>query len=631
MSMKIGWHHPVDESDQWDGFNDAGIETFAGSPIRHLAREVNQNSLDSGESDPIVVKMKLHQVDTNSLPDLEEFKNILLLCRDAAKNESPKAEVFFENALDLLGKKKINVLEISDYNTTGMEGPCENGKPFYAFVKAKGQSRKGSLAAAGSYGIGKFAPYSASNTRTIFVSTIYQDDSGEYRQLTQGKSILMSHDVGGKRKQGVGFWGNKEKCQPLEGVVPDLPVWLQRVKNEADLPKSKGSKLTVICFNAAKNWQEHLAVSVAENFFAAISDGKLRVEIDGKYTLEQSSIGDFLENKDIRKLIEKSKNEPEQFDNSKHYLKAFRDKTEVIVEQSEMRELGLCQLRILVGEGLPKKVCALRNGMFISDNLNRLKSFSEYKEFVAVFHCQSKKGNELLRLMEPPRHDDFEPERLPTKEEQRKGTIALRDLANWVREMLKRHAKDPVSEVTEIDELRDFFGDEGEKGAGGGAEEINPYGEILIRAKPIKMRVQNVVPAIEGDGDGGGVGEGPDGGGGGDGAGGGDGEGGVGIGTGGTGGGAQVSGVEIKNIRAVPIGLRMRKIGFTPQKTGKVCLRLFEAGADSDYEIPVAKTGVGAVEKGCVILDVMAGSRVSLEIELKQDFLGALKVVAHEV
>ena len=47
MTSTIGWHHPIDESDQWDGFNEPGIEHFSGSPITHLAREVNQNSVDS--------------------------------------------------------------------------------------------------------------------------------------------------------------------------------------------------------------------------------------------------------------------------------------------------------------------------------------------------------------------------------------------------------------------------------------------------------------------------------------------------------------------------------------------------------------------------------------------------------
>ncbi len=29
----IGWHHPVDDADQWDGFNDSGIEHFRGNPM----------------------------------------------------------------------------------------------------------------------------------------------------------------------------------------------------------------------------------------------------------------------------------------------------------------------------------------------------------------------------------------------------------------------------------------------------------------------------------------------------------------------------------------------------------------------------------------------------------------------
>ena len=39
-----------------------------------------------------------------------------------------------------------------------MVGPCNNGTKYYAFMKAKGQSRKDSETASGSYGIGKFAP-----------------------------------------------------------------------------------------------------------------------------------------------------------------------------------------------------------------------------------------------------------------------------------------------------------------------------------------------------------------------------------------------------------------------------------------------------------------------------------------
>lgn len=633
MAGAIGWHHPEDESDQWDGFNDPGIEHFSGRPIWHLAREINQNASDAGESVPVEVVFRLFDVPTEEMPNLNELRANLESCYKASKLESPKARIFFETALAELKKKKIQVLEISDFNTKGMTGPSVNGKPFYAFMKAKGQSRKESDTAGGSFGIGKLAPYAVSKIRTIFVSTVFEDDAGKLQQLTQGKSILMSHDRSGKRKQGVGFWGVKAKCQPIEGMsLGGVPCWLQRATKKSEL--KKGTTLTIPCFDTAKNWQEFLAVSVAENFFGAINEGKLRVKIDEKYTLDQNSIRDFFEKTEIRKFIVSTKDEPEQFDNSKDYLAALQNTTEAFIEHSEMRELGNCQVRILTGEGLKRKVSVLRNGMFISDGLNRLKSFSDFKEFVAVFQCQSNKGNELLRAMEPPRHDDFEPARLPTKEEQRRGAKALNEIAVWIREMLKRHAKDPVSDVTELDELKDFFGDEGEGDSGKGTEEVNPYGEVIIRAKRVAPKSQKANDSGNGndgyDGEGGDGGAGGYGGGGGGGAGGGDG-GGNGDGTGGKGGGSARKSLGINNVRAITSDANTRKIAFTPASPGKVSIQLMEAGADSDYGVPIVKANIGTVDKGCVVLDVTAGHRVIIEVQLKQDFSGAVKVVAHEV
>lgn len=242
MKTGIGWNHPIDESDQWDGFNDPGIEQFRGDPIRHLAREVIQNAIDAAvPGAPVEVKFKLHEVDASTIPNLYELKEIYTCCLEASEHESPKARYFFDNALKELKKNKIFVLEISDYNTQGMKGPCVNGRPFYAFMKAKGQSKKSSETAAGSYGIGKFAPYAVSKLRVIYISTIYQGEDGQWTQLSQGKSILMSYDQDGKRRQGTGFWGVRDKCQPIIGISSDLPSWILRTAKKEEYSKNSGS------------------------------------------------------------------------------------------------------------------------------------------------------------------------------------------------------------------------------------------------------------------------------------------------------------------------------------------------------------------------------------------------------
>lgn len=633
MANEIGWSHPIDHADQWDGFNESGMQHFAGNPIRHLAREVIQNAIDAHTNDSVVVKIKLREVSVSTIPNLDELKANIDACHKASKPEGRKAEIFFEQAKMELEKSKIQVLEISDFNTTGMKGPSENGTPYYAFMKAKGQSKKASETATGSYGIGKFAPYTVSKIRTIFLSTVYLDDTQEYVQLTQGKSILMSHDDGDIRKQGTGFWGVKNKCHPLIGISESIPDWITRASTKEDLVSSRGSKLSILCFDAQKNWQEILVVSVVENFFAAIWDGKLKVEINDNYVLEKSSISKIYNDENskiIERLISNQKNEPDQFIHSRYYLTAYQKGVEVFKEESQTTNLGLCELRIWVSENLPKKVCALRNGMFITDNLKGLKVFSDFKDFVAVFTCHDKKGNELLRAMEPPRHDDFEVDLLPTPEEQKKGQKALKEISDWVRDCLKRHAKDPVSDVTEIDELKDFFGEEGNADTGKGTQEINPYGNIVIRGKPIKTKLQPTESL--GETGGGGSEEGDeDGGGGSEGAGGGGGLGGVGAGSGGSGGGGEKVFVEINNVRAPMLGAKERKISFTPMKSGQINLQVKEAGADVDYDVSINKASTGVLKSGGLILDVISGNRVSVDIELIQEFTGALKVVAYEV
>lgn len=640
MTKKIGWLHPRDGSDQWNGFNDSGIETFSGSPIRHLAREVNQNSLDAAKSasDPVRVTLKLIHVDTAAIPGVEELRKTISLCKVAAGNESEKARLFFDNAANELKKKKVAVLEICDFNTKGMTGPSANGTPFFAFTKASGQSKKPGEDSTGSFGIGKFAPYAVSKLRTVFVSTVFEDEEGKHHQLTQGKSILMSHDDGSTRRQGTGFWGIAARCQPLAGLSEDIPSWIQRAESEAALPSSLGTKLTILAFDNAPGWQDSLAVSVAENFFGAINAGKLEVEIDDTHILNKDTIASFFESDQIKAALAKDKDEPEQFENCSNYLAALQDGTEIIVETSEQKDLGLCELRILINEALPKKVCFLRNGMFISDTLSvpGLKSFSDFKEFVAVLECKSKKGSALLRAMEPPRHDDFESARLPTREDQRKGQRALKDLATWIREMLKRHAKNPVSEVTTLDELKEYFADETGEGGEKGSEEIDPYGKIIIRAKPVKPRAETSRDKADEEDEGEGDAGGDDGGGGGaDGAGGGDGVGGEGAGEGGTGaagGGAQQKpAVVINNIRAIASSGKNRKLLFTPSKSGKIALAVMEAGADTDYNVGISDSDAGLVEKGKVLIDVKANSRVTLNVTLAEEFLGALKVMAHEV
>lgn len=62
MNAKVGWEFPVDGGDQWQGFNDPGIEHFRGNPFGSLARELIQNSLDAPSGTPVIVSFELKEI-----------------------------------------------------------------------------------------------------------------------------------------------------------------------------------------------------------------------------------------------------------------------------------------------------------------------------------------------------------------------------------------------------------------------------------------------------------------------------------------------------------------------------------------------------------------------------------------
>ncbi len=297
----VGFEFPVDASGQWDGFNDPGIEHFTGNRLQHLGREVPQNTMDAKTASPARISIALVRVPSKSLPDHAGLAAAIARCRDAAaKDQSDKALKFFDEAVRLLAAKDLAVLQIRDANTTGLCGPCENGTPFFAMLKATGQSQKPGTST-GSYGIGKFAPFAVSELRTVFVSTVWEDASDALHHYVQGKSVLMSHfDDAGLTRRGTGFWGRKKGCLPLTELSAAVPEWLRMTNADGDLAGQRGTMLSIVGFAAAKGWQHVLAANVIVNFFGAIWRGDLEIEIKGGPKITAATLDDLLKNASVR-------------------------------------------------------------------------------------------------------------------------------------------------------------------------------------------------------------------------------------------------------------------------------------------------------------------------------------------
>lgn len=637
---KVGFIFPIETSQQWEGFNDSGIETFSGSPFRSFGREATQNSMDAAlsSSKPVKCSVKVRSVNVAEIPGVDDLRATVALCQPGAdKNE--KASDFFNLATELLGKKKISILQYEDSNTTGVSGPCENGTPYFALVKAKGQSVKPDGMATGSYGIGKFAPFTLSRLRTIFITTVWEDEDGNLQHYVQGKSILMSHMNNGKTHRGTGFWGVEEQCQPIIGLSDEIPIWLRREKKGEPIV---GTTVTILGFDEQKeHWEYIIGAGIAESFFSAIQTKKLSVAISDKVKLNPETLTDFFSNQDAIDAISVQEGQPQDFLRSGDFLEVLSDSSDVKTEDHQNTIFGHMKLKIIVRENLPKRVAVTRNGMLITSRLERLKNLGEFKGFAAVLECKSEVGNKLLRDMEPPAHDAFEPQRLQDPKRQRVARRELMNIAGWVRKMLKRHAQNEVSEITAIDELSEFFSDDDEDGNNGGRsdkfEGENPRGIIKIRARPLPVRkVTSYLPpsSTGGEEDGGSADPGAV----------------PGSGTttgngsspgGGSGGDKKNPGsgdtkpaqrpFEIANLRAIPLGSNRRRISFTPIAGGMVRIKLAESGADFDRDLSISSAADGNVENGELLIECAARNRVSIEVELSHDFDGAIKVTADAV
>ena len=621
LNTNIGWSFPPTSGGRVDGYNDPGIAHFSGAPLSSLARKVIQNSLDARGTPTEPVHVSFELIDLRSA-DLgkEELAQAIQACKDEANND-PDVDHALETALKTINQQKVRCLQVSDRNTTGLRG-----EHWRALVKMQGTSVKGIEGAGGSHGIGKYAPFAVSVLRTVFYHTCYQEN-GQEVELSQGKSVLMSHHINGTETQGTGFYGIKDSCRELrDSSVPDY----FRVSTPGGRPVN-GTSLVIAGFSETRDWQKRIASSVIENFFYAIGHDRLKVIIEpdsdlqsrGLLQMDSESLGGW-----FAYLQDEGEEYAEEGDTAIGQAHAFWQLANLdsSIADKQDPDLGHCRLYIRVAEGLPKKVGFVRHtGMLVTTEQAGLKRFDGFQDFAALCVFEDPKGNELLRKMENPQHNQFEPHRLSAGERER-GQRALRRIGTWIRGELRAIAGPPEGGVrTMLSELAtllpDRYPDE-EFDFDNDGDTKPGFGErVTVRLKPARRVASPTLPPEEhddanGDNDGndtgvsGGAGTGEGGGGG---SGGGTGEGDRAGGTGTRGGGKVGKAVPLSGVRILPVeasGNRYQ-LSFRGGSDGKVRLTLEEAGDLSS--IPRSDVrAVGGASLDAVNLD--KGKRHTLEI-----------------
>lgn len=256
-----------------------------------LAREVCQNSLDAKNKDldnvPVIVKFELHHIQKNGFPMFLGYEEAIKCSREYWINSPLKTDkmiAFLDTIENALHKDVIPVLVMSDYNTTGLRGiNPENGEKSYwdLLVNTEGISIKDEKSSAGSYGIGKNAPFAYSALNLVCYNTLAVDGGRAFEGVARLATTTREYNGQKRKTQPIGKYLYVEDEFTGRPILPDDNCELSKYpafkRNEGDY----GTDVAVFGFKEEEypDWETLMATAVIKNFVLAILYNKLEVVI----------------------------------------------------------------------------------------------------------------------------------------------------------------------------------------------------------------------------------------------------------------------------------------------------------------------------------------------------------------
>lgn len=435
--MANNWIFPSNNYGTVIGIGEAGIETFKGAPYRSLAREICQNSMDArvDGNNPVVIEFSSFSLASRDIPDYNTLYDAIISCLNFWTEQNNKKTIeFFKNAKKVIENQSINILRISDYNTTGLQGSDkEYNTPWHNLVKAAGVSDKEG-SSGGSFGIGKAAPFACSDIRTLFYATRDIDDLEAF----QGIAKLVSFREKGFLKDrdsitsGTGYYSADKKNNPLRKCYSIDPGYTRDVC---------GTDIFVLGFHKSAEWKSEIIKSLLEDFLIAIYNNELVVRIDGT-EISSHNLGEIIDMyKDIAPI-------------AYNYYQVLTDEKSTVIEH-KFPGLGTIELRVLINQNLHRKVMMCRkNGMKIFDKAN----ISGTIQFAGICTLKDEHINEYFRDMENPQHNNWEPERHSVDSKTKaKNNISM--LYKFVKNTIVEIGKKTTVDEIDAEGMGEFFAD----------------------------------------------------------------------------------------------------------------------------------------------------------------------------
>lgn len=475
--MSLRWRFPIGDGGKIRGCSSGDDELFKKMPYALFGREILQNSIDVVQSDeePVRVVFEEFEMATRDIPGIDQYIKQVELCREYFKF-SPENHEFCERILNKLNNKKINVLRISDFNTSGLRGierTTLEDNNFLAITKGTGVSIKPGIVSAGSKGVGKNAAINLSGIRMVFYATNTIDG----KKGSLGVSELITGYVNdeaaknhGAYTQGSGYYEDTDSdINVVNNIISFQPDYKER-------EIKPGTDIYIMGFEAEEGWEKEVVNSALDSFMAAFVRGKLEIRVNNIEINQQELVN----------VVESDVVLPKFKANIVSQYRLLKGVSGVHTYDINT-EYGDLELLILPykkeEEYLATHVCTM-----IRHPLMKIKNFDLGKNIQASAVCVIGDDNlgKKLRAIENPQHNDWEPKRIKDKSDRKEIVSVLNfiqdEINRCVIECLQLGSDSPLDPYGAADFLpEDSVGDEKGKADN---QKVETEKTVLSKKKP---------------------------------------------------------------------------------------------------------------------------------------------------
>ena len=471
----IGWRFPPLMGGPATGYINPGIENFKSTGlIDNLAREICQNSLDAKNdeiSDPVRVEFKMIYPSKKDYDVFSGYEECLKGC-EAYWNEDGEEEMddhlrkFVDTAKSVLLHDKIPILVISDYCTTGLTGSkSDKKKTVWKFLtKGEGLSVKNSDDSAGSFGIGKMAPFACSSLSMVFYNTYAIDEGKAFVGVSRLATLFDENKIA---THGTGHYQNnlENDWEPIFST--DECAFRDLFDRE-----QYGTDIIVIGFNEEEDWQEKVEAAIIRNFFVAIYEGSLTAKVGDK-EISKNNLGE---------RIEYFKEQNKEFTKTFQLFQALISPDTGTPIKMKIIEDDDAELYIRSESDYDKSIATFRaTGMVINVTWRNI-----LQHYAAVFIARGKELNKVLRDTEPQRHNkwDYRNINRNENEKRKRAKEAIKTIDDGILRHLKEQYERPSGDEIDSGE-GDYLPDDFD---GDGVPPVS--GEDILRPKTTIEKTQ---------------------------------------------------------------------------------------------------------------------------------------------